>query len=655
MRSAVEMSQNEQFPEITNELFARLFELYGVLDNAGRVIEISGSIFDRTSTEPQLLQNQVFSETAFWQSSEANSRAVTVALNKAVKGSFARLQAQFRVSSKEKLPVELNFIPAGTDQRIYVCARLIDTAKYKKPAPDDAAAHLLFAAESAGIGLWYLNFGDGRIRSTHQFSDILGLDPDKDLSFTSFLSAVHPDDRDTVGNFFTEAIRSGDHFEHAFRVVSVDGQTEWVVAEGTSFLTRARDPERLVGIVRRITEEKRAAEELEIVYEREKAARDEAELANRSKDIFLAFVSHELRAPLNSILGWSNILLTKEVDDKTRLNAIETIERSARMQTKLINDLVDSARVASGKIKLEYRPTDVISVVRNVVDAQRPALESRGLAYRTEFSAEKAYVMGDVNRLQQVFGNLLSNAIKFTPSGGSIAVTATKTDSEVKVVIADSGEGISADSLPTIFKQFSQVGAGEKKSVGLGLGLSIAKTLVERHGGTVYAESDGVGKGSQFVVSLPVLQSANLERTSESLRKPVSQKLLQGLTILIVEDEHDSREVLRLYLENKGATVHQAENVAAALRILEGMDSVPNLIVSDIGMPEEDGLSFIRRVRSSGNAEIASTPAIALSAFASGEFKLHALEAGFHRYVAKPFEPQSFAQSVIEVAQKNKA
>jgi two-component system, chemotaxis family, sensor kinase Cph1 len=191
--------------------------------------------------------------------------------------------------------------------------------------------------------------------------------------------------------------------------------------------------------------------------------------------------------------------------------------------------------------------------------------------------------------------------------------------------------------------------------VGLGLGLSIAKTLVERHGGTVYAESDGVGKGSQFVVSLPVLQSANLERTSESLRKPVSQRLLQGLTILIVEDEHDSREVLRLYLENKGATVHQAENVAAALRILEGMDSAPNLIVSDIGMPEEDGLSFIRRVRSSENEAIASTPAIALSAFASGEFKLHALEAGFHRYVAKPFEPQSFAQSVIEVARKNKA
>jgi CheY-like chemotaxis protein/anti-sigma regulatory factor (Ser/Thr protein kinase) len=284
------------------------------------------------------------------------------------------------------------------------------------------------------------------------------------------------------------------------------------------------------------------------------------------------------------------------------------------------------------------------------VEAQRPSLEARGLNHAIEFGPEKVYVMGDVNRLQQVFGNILSNAIKFTAAGGDIRISVAKNDSHVTVVIADSGEGISAESLPTIFRQFSQVGAGEKRGVGLGLGLSIAKTLVERHGGTVHAESEGVGHGSRFVVTLPILESSKLERTSGQLPIPVSQKLLSGLTILIVEDEKDSRDVLRIYLENKGATVHQAENVSAALRILESMDSAPNLIISDIGMPEEDGLSFIRRVRSSANAETAATPAIALSAFATGDFRSHALEAGFHRYETKPFDPHSFAEIVIATA-----
>ena len=654
MQIAAEMSQNEQFPEITNKIFSRLFELHGVLDTAGRVITMSGSIFQRTATEPELLRNQVFSETAFWQSSEGNSRAVISALKKAIKGEFVRLNAEFRISSKEKQSLELSFLPVEEYQCIVVSARAIERPKRKTKEADETASNLLFAAETAGIGLWYLKVDQGIIRSTRQFTEILGLKQGEDVSFKSFLEAVHPDDRTTVKDLVSDAVRSDDYFEHSFRMVSDENSTEWVSVEGKSFLNASGEPDRLVGIVRRITDEKLAAQELEIVYERERAARDEAELANKSKDIFLAFVSHELRAPLNSILGWSNILLTKDVDEKTRRNAIETIERSARMQTKLINDLVDSARVASGKIKLEYRPTELMTVVRNVIEAQRPALESRGLSCTTALAEERIYVMGDVNRLQQVFGNLLSNALKFTAPGGSVRFSATRTNSHVEVVISDSGEGISAESLPTIFRQFSQVGASEKKSMGLGLGLSIAKTLVERHGGTIHAESDGVGKGSRFIVSLPILESSKLERSSGQLRAPFSQKLLAGLTIVIVEDEKDSREVLRLYLEGKGAVVHHAENVAAALRILAGLDAPPNLIVSDIGMPDEDGLTFIKRVRASENKAIASTPAIALSAFATGDFKSHALEAGFQRYVAKPFDPHSFAQVVIELARRSK-
>jgi signal transduction histidine kinase/ActR/RegA family two-component response regulator len=423
---------------------------------------------------------------------------------------------------------------------------------------------------------------------------------------------------------------------------------EWITAEGESFLSADGKPERMVGILRTITEERRAAEELETVYERERAARDEAEEANRSKDIFLAFVSHELRAPLNAILGWSNILLTKPTDEQTRRNAIETIERSARMQTKLINDLVDSARVASGKIRLEFRPTELFQVVRNAFEAQRPAAENRGLGYEITKERITAYVMGDANRLQQVFGNLLSNAIKFTPPGGKVFVDVAGSNTHAKVMIEDSGEGISSETLPNIFKQFSQVGAGERKSVGLGLGLSIAKTLVEKHGGSVHAESDGVGKGARFVVSLPLFDVSQIEKDERATATADPHHRLSGLTILIVEDEDDSRDVLRIHLENHGATVIPAESAAVAHEQLLNSASLPDLIISDIGMPHEDGLSFVKRVRSSDDKRISTIPAIALSAFATSEFKANALECGFQRYLAKPFDPETLTTAVLE-------
>jgi PAS domain S-box-containing protein len=445
----------EKTTSINPEVFNHLFELWGMLDDAGRVISISGSIFDDVKVDPQLLRGQMFSETAFWQTSEATSRSVTAAVGDAAKGKDVEIKVDFRVSSKERRPVELTLIPTGDQGRIFVCARHHSTGDRTDPA--DPSAEFLFAAEIAGIGLWYWNFENDRLRFSPQFAQILGSSGSEYLTYEAFLAHVHPEDRPTVRRLLTETIRSGERYSFSFRIQTPDGQVEWITAEGKSFLSDDGKPERMVGIIRTITYEKRAAEELETVYERERAARDEAEDANRSKDVFLAFVSHELRAPLNAILGWSNILLTKPTDEQTRRNAIETIERSARMQTKLINDLVDSARVASGKIRLEFRPTELFQVVRNAFEAQRPAAENRGLGYEMTADRITAYVMGDANRLQQVFGNLLSNAIKFTPSGGNVYVDVVGTNTHVDVTISDSGEGISSETLPNIFKQFSQV------------------------------------------------------------------------------------------------------------------------------------------------------------------------------------------------------
>ncbi len=629
------------------EIIRHAFDLYGTIDRKGRVIEIQGNLFEETNVEPGRLVGQVFAETVFWQSSEANSRAVIDSVEKALADDVIKLRVSFRATAKEKIPVDLTFVPSPAGDRVFVLARRVEEF-LEHTTPQDPAGQLLFAAEIAEIGLWHWHLGDRTIRATAKCSEILGIEHGETLTYEVFLSAVHPDDRESVNDFVTRSGRTGERYESTFRIVSNEGEPEWVAAEGKAFLSETGKPERMVGVVRRITLEKRAAEELEAVYERERAARDEAELANRSKDVFIAFVSHELRAPLNAILGWANILLTKEVDEATRKNALATIERSARMQTKLINDLVDSARVASGKIRLEYRPTDVLGVVSNAFEAQRPIAENRGIAYSMESNNVEAIVMGDANRLQQVFTNVLSNAIKFTSPGGTISVGLSSAEQFVTIRISDTGEGISTETMPNIFKQFSQVGAGERRGVGLGLGLSIAKTLVERHGGQLHAESDGVGKGSTFVVSLPMLDSSDVEAARSGGTQVKTAKRLTGLTITIVEDEADSRDVLRLYLESNGSKVLEFDAAAKAYDALTGGPDVPDLIISDIGMPGEDGLAFIDRLRKCGNERVASIPAIALSAFATSGFKENAMSAGFQRYVTKPFDPETLVDVVLE-------
>src|SRR5688572_8805157 len=309
---------------VSPTVFDHLFELWGVLDEMGRVIAISGSIFDDVKVDPQLLAGQMFSETAFWQTSEATSRAVTSAVSDAGLGKAVGINVDFRVSSKERRPVELTLVPTEDQGRIFVCARQVRLREEEKRS-GDPSAEFLFAAEIAGIGLWYWNFENDQPRFSSQCTEILGLAEGNDLTYEAFLPAVHPEDRIAIRRFLADTIRSGERYSFSFRVTNSYGAVEWITAEGESFLSADGKPERMVGILRTITEERRASEELETVYERERAARDEAEEANRSKDIFLAFVSHELRAPLNAILGWSNILLTKPTDEQTRRNAIETI------------------------------------------------------------------------------------------------------------------------------------------------------------------------------------------------------------------------------------------------------------------------------------------------------------------------------------------
>jgi PAS domain S-box-containing protein len=658
VKAIAEMSEIQLPKGIAALAVAGIFDLYGTLDSGGRVIELGGRVFDRTATDPGMLLGQRFDETVYWQSSRNTSNVVSKAIESAAADGKTELTVDFRASVDEKFPIELTLLRVGDKDdngSIFVAGRIVTEERLRVQSQNKGSEELLHAAANAEIGLWYWDFVEDEIYSTPQCNELFGLPAYEPLTLDRILDAVHPDDRIAVRDLLVESRKSGRRYEEEFRVIYSDGEVEWICAEGRSVLDSDGRPIKMMGVLRKTTEQKLAAEELSRVYDREKKARDEAVEANRAKDFFLAFVSHELRAPLNAILGWSKILLTKEVDDKTYRNALETIERSASSQAKLINDLVDSARVASGRLRLEYRPTNLVELVRGTCQAMEPAAGSRGIALELDAERTDIVVFGDANRLQQVFGNLISNAIKFTPEGGRIGVKVNAGDATAKIEIEDNGVGIDSDSLAGIFRQFSQVEpAGGKGSSGLGLGLSIAKILAERHGGSIDVESRGVGEGSKFTVTLPLTHPDQRVTQTANPKRPVDQKPLEGIKMLIVEDDPDSREVLTLFLEQNGANVTNAENARVAFSRLEGFNGdLPDVIISDLAMPDEDGYSLISRIRSLPAKKGGSIPALALSAFASDESRTKAFESGFQRYSTKPFEPDLLVQEVLNLVKTN--
>lgn len=638
-------------------IFRNIFDLFGTLDREGRVVRLAGRIFDKTNTDPSLLVGQRFSETVFWQSSENTGAFLDRAVEMAAKGKPVDELLDFRVSADEKIPVEIHLerTGSGSGPLIFFGAKAI-VERERSSIQQHDSEQLLSAAENAEIGLWFWDFVGGKIYSTPRCNELLGISTYQNLDYDAFLQVVHPEDRAATDEALQQSRLDGTRYEVDFRVVCPDGAIEWICAEGKSFLDENGEPHRMMGVLRKITEQRLAAEELERATERERNARDEAVEANRAKDFFLAFVSHELRSPLNAILGWSKILLTKKVDEATQRNALETIERSARVQTKLINDLVDSARVASGKLRLEYHPTDLAEVVRVSFEAQRPAAEAHNLDFVLETGETSVPVFGDAGRLQQVFTNLISNAIKFTPEGGSVKVGVNAGPEYATVSIKDTGHGIAPDALPYIFRQFSQADSPRSKNNGgLGLGLSIVKILVEKHGGTVRAESAGLGRGAEFVVSMPVSGASLPEVVGQnSAAVNHNARPLAGLDILLIEDDRDSRELMHLFLEQSGARVLEADSAAPAFNLLHRPGRrLPDLILSDLAMPEEDGYSLIARIRKLPAEEGGQVPAIALSAFATAESKKRALDAGFHRYATKPFDPDTLLSTILELVKAN--
>ncbi len=640
-----------------DKLFDDLFVIYGKLTAQGSIIELRGKIFERMNINPALLIGQKFSETVFWQASEQTPRNLETALGNAAKGMFSKNLLDFRVSADEKLFVELNLHPAAesvNDDQISFFAYDVTNQEQQIEFFRQRSEQLLFAAESAEIGLWSWNLQDNSVYSTPKCNQIFEVSPFDSIAYENFIERIHPEDQARVENILENSQATGSDFHEKFRVICGDGKIEWISAEGKTFLDENGQPLKMMGVVFNVSDQKHFEEELEKINDREKKARDDAEIANRSKDFFLAFVSHELRSPLNAILGWSKILLSKSVDETTQRTALETIERSARAQAKLINDLVDSARIASGKLRLEFRPVNLNEIIESVYQTQKPTADSKNLNLNIEPAPNDVPVVADSVRLQQVFNNLVSNSIKFTPSGGNISISLQTDSAKVSVKVADDGQGINPDSLPFIFNQFSQANSNENMNKqGLGLGLSIVKILVEKHNGTVQVESRGLGFGTTFTVYLPLSNNVGVspeENIAEVASSPQDSKSLDQLRIFLVEDDEDSREVLGLFLEQYGATVQSAASAAEAVEFFDSeYFRLPDLIISDLAMPREDGYSLIRRIRNFPAEKGGKIPAIALSAFATAENKRKAFESGFQKYSTKPFDPDVLINEILNL------
>ncbi|MBD0388834.1 MAG: response regulator, partial [Nostoc sp. C3-bin3] len=386
------------------------------------------------------------------------------------------------------------------------------------------------------------------------------------------------------------------------------------------------------------------------LYEAEQTAREAAENANRIKDEFLAVLSHELRSPLNPILGWSKLLQTKKLDEKTIPQALKTIERNARLQAQLIEDLLDISRILQGKLSLNIYPVDLASVISAAMETVRLSAEAKSIEMHISLEPNLGQVLGDSGRLQQVVWNLLSNAVKFTPAGGRVDIRLlsclNSNSNSALIEVSDTGKGIDPDFLPYVFEYFRQENSSTtRKFGGLGLGLAIVRHLVELHGGTVQVKSEGEDQGATFTVRLPLLQNQSEVKQDTSHLETSSN--LNGVNILVVDDDADTREFIAFLLEQYGANVTAVASADKALTALS--QSLPDILLSDIGMPEVDGCMFMRQLRTLPKEQGGQIRAIALTAYAGEMNAKQVLAAGFDKHLAKPVEPVELVDAIANL------
>jgi PAS domain S-box-containing protein len=485
--------------------------------------------------------------------------------------------------------------------------------------------------------------------------------------FDEVFKIINEETREKAGSPFLAVKREGKvaGLANHSLLITRDGREIPIEDSGAPIRDAAGKVIGVIVVFHDVSERRRAEHEREHLVSLEHAARNEAEAADRLKDEFLATVSHELRTPLNAILGWASILRRSSQDAETTSTALGVIERNARAQAEVIDDILDVSRIITGKLRVQSRPVDLAPILEAAIDSLRPAATAKAITLTVSLDPDAGLIFGDSDRLQQIFWNLISNGIKFTPKDGRVEVELNQADSHIEIKVRDSGIGINNQFLPHVFERFRQADASMTRAhTGLGLGLAIVRHLVELHGGSVSAQSEGEDRGAVFTIQLPLADTRKnpallasvsaLELDQSTERQDLSEGAidLTGLRVLVVDDQPETCEIVSMMLNQYGATVLTATSTAAALKSF--LEWKPDVLISDLGMPGEDGLALIRKVRSLAPGQGRDIPAAALTSYVREEDRLRALSAGYQTHIPKPVDPARLAYVVATLAKRAK-
>jgi signal transduction histidine kinase len=509
---------------------------------------------------------------------------------------------------------------------------------------------LRLATQAAGVATWDIDLRSGTAIWSPEFNAMLGLDGAAGAvpaTFDTWLSRVHADDRVTLASAFRRSSAEGSDLALEHRIAAPGGEPRWIAAYGK--VHGDGSLRRLIGVATDVTARRRSEAERETLLARTQEAQRAAEQALGMQDEFLAMLSHELRTPMSAVLGWLQVLKMDTLSAAQQAKAVETIERNARVQTQLVNDLLDVSRIVTGKMELEGAAMSLDRALESAIDSARFAADTGGVTLEVRMDRGPWVVRGNPERVQQIFSNLLSNAIKFSPRGGRIEARLERAGASAVVTVSDQGEGIPANVLPHIFDRFRQADSSvRRRHGGLGLGLAIVKSLVDLHGGQIEAASAGLGKGSSFRVTLPLL--ADTEAPAPSDAEP-GRADLNGIRVLVVDDDESNLQMISQVLRLHGATVMEASSSAAALEIAGSWG--PQALILDIGMPGKDGYELLSDLRGAVGTGPDALPAVALTGFATREDVQRALEKGFQAHVAKPFDVEGLCHLIGKLAQRS--
>lgn len=565
------------------------------------------------------------------------------------RGACTPYEKEYIRKDGSRVPVLLGYSLVG-EAREETVAFILDLSDRKEAelALRQSEDRLRMAVKSGQLGTWDWNLATNELSWDATCRAIFGWPPEAEVSAEVFINALHADDRDRIKQVMKESLdANGDgSCDVEYRIISIQDNIErWVRATGQVYCNSEGHPLRFIGVVLDISQQKQIEAQRVHLLQQEQAAREAAERANRIKDEFLAILSHELRSPLNPILGWAKMLQTRKMSPEVTTRALSTIERNARLQTQLIDDLLDVARILRGKLKLNMTAVDPVFVVEAAIETVQATAAAKAITIRADLS-EIGQIWADASRLQQIVWNLLSNAVKFTSERGDIQIRLFEADNQAQIQVVDTGRGIHPDFLPHIFESFRQEDTSITRQFGgLGLGLAIVRYLVEAHGGGITADSPGEGQGATFTVRLPLLSLTPVPTTLN--QKSPLEVDLAGIQIWVVDDSPDTLEVLTISLEQFGAAVVPFSTGADLLAHLQR--SRPDILVCDIGMPDMDGYSLIEQIRTTAPRPTRQIPAIALTAYARDEERQRALNQGFQQHMAKPFDPDQLAISVAQL------